>query len=297
VKAGITRIELRLHSAYPEFAEEFLFAQGADAVRQEDAGDDPVLEPPPGATPLWHHTITCGYFAADRDIGAIEAATRALLPDGAVLKIGRRSIVESDWLDNWKEATRPLSFGDGRLWICPTHLDVDAPAAAVVRLDAGLAFGTGSHASTALCLEWLAHHELRGRRVLDYGCGSGILALAALKLGAVSALCVDIDPQALTATRANAEANGLSSRVACASVEQSVDETVDIVLANILAQPLVGLAPQLSRSTRAGGAIVLAGLLDRQAAEVRAAYAASFDFAGDATLDGWTRLSGTRRQL
>jgi ribosomal protein L11 methyltransferase len=174
---------------------------------------------------------------------------------------------------------------------------VETPGAAVVKLDAGLAFGTGTHASTALCLEWLAGHDLRGKRVLDYGCGSGILAIAALKLGAGSAICVDIDPQALTATRSNAEANGVASRVTCASVEQFVDETVDIVLANILAQPLVGLAALLSRCTKPDGSIVLAGLLDRQADEVRLAYALWFDFADDVSLDGWTRLSGTRRHV
>ena len=291
----VTRVELRLRSGHPEFAEELLFAQGADAVRLEDAGDEPLLEPPPGATPLWSRTVTCGYFPPDTDIDAVESALRELLPDGAALKIGRRTIVESDWLENWKESARPLSFGNGRLWICPSHLTVAAPGAAVVTLDAGLAFGTGSHASTALCLEWLATHELRGRRVLDYGCGSGILAIAALKLGAASAVCIDIDPQALTATRGNADANGVGARVTCASVEQSVEQTVDIVLANILAQPLVGLAPRLSRCVRPGGDIVLAGLLDRQAEEVRAAYASWFDFADDASVDGWTRLHGRRR--
>ena len=295
--ARSARLELRLHSNHPEFAEEALFAQGADAVRQEDAADNPVLEPAPGETPLWQQTVTCGYFAADADAGAIESALRELLPDGAALKIERRTVFEHDWVDDWKRYAKLLSFGNGRLWICPTHHQVDAPGAAIVVLDAGLAFGTGTHPSTALCLEWLATHELRGRRVLDFGCGSGILAIAALKLGADAAISVDIDPQALIAARANADANAVGARMRCASVEQFVEETVDIVLANILARPLVGLAPRLSRCLQAGGAIVLAGLLASQSEEVRTAYAQCFEFDDDVVVDGWSRISGTRRAM
>lgn len=290
----LRKIELRLHSQWPEFAEEALFAQGADAVRQEDEADDPVLEPAPGETPLWGHTVTCGYFSEDADLDAVEAALRELLPDGAALRMERRVLIESDWMDAWKQYARPLSFGNGRLWIWPSHLAVDETQGVIVTLDAGLAFGTGTHASTALCLEWLATHDLRDKRVLDFGCGSGILAIAALKLGAASAVGVDIDPQALTATESNADINKVGSRIACASVEQFVDESVDIVLANILAQPLVGLSSRLARCTRMGGSLVLAGLLERQADEVRAAYAPWFDFEADAVTDGWSRVSGTR---
>jgi ribosomal protein L11 methyltransferase len=242
----LRKIELRLHSQWPEFAEEALFAQGADAVRQEDEADDPVLEPAPGETPLWGHTITCGYFSEDADLDSIESVLRELLPDGAELRIERRILIESDWMDAWKQYAKPLPFGGGRLWIWPSHIPIDDSKGVIVNLDAGLAFGTGTHASTALCLEWLATQDLHGKRVLDYGCGSGILAIAALKLGAASAIGVDIDPQALIATRANAEINGVGARIACASVEQFVDETVDIVVANILALPLVGLSAKLA---------------------------------------------------
>jgi ribosomal protein L11 methyltransferase len=294
-RTALKRIELRLHSAQPDFAEEALFAQGADAVRQEDEADDPVLEPAPGETPLWRRTVTCGYFAEDADLEAIEAGLRALLPAEPDLRIERRTLYENEWLEGWKAYAKPLSFGQGRLWIYPSHLTMEAASGAVVTLDAGLAFGTGTHASTALCLEWLATHALAGQRVLDFGCGSGILAIAALKLGADSALAVDIDPQALIATQSNAEANGVGARITCASVAQFVDESVDIVLANILAQPLIGLAARLAGCTRPGGRIVLAGLLERQADEVRAAYAQWFTFDADAVVDGWTRLSGQRR--
>lgn len=287
-------LELRLYSAYPEFAEELLFAHGADAVRQEDEHDDPVLEPAPGETPLWRATVTCGYFPADTDLQPIIAAARSLLPDGATLRTQSRLIAPADWQDAWKQYVKPLPFGGGRLWICPTHEVVAVADAAIVVLDPGLAFGTGTHASTALCLEWLAGQDLRGKQVLDYGCGSGILAIAALKLGAAAAVCVDIDPQALLATQNNAAANGVDARVHCVNPEQHVEQAVDIVLANILAQPLIGLAPRLARCTRAGGAIALAGLLDRQAEEVRAAYTPWFAMNDDAHLDGWTRLAGRR---
>jgi ribosomal protein L11 methyltransferase len=243
---------------------------------------------------LWGHTVTCGYFSEDADLDSIESALRELLPDGAELRIERRVLIESDWMDAWKQYAKPLPFGGGRLWIWPSHIPIDDTKGAIVTLDAGLAFGTGTHPSTALCLDWLATQDLRGKRVLDFGCGSGILAIAALKLGAASAIGVDIDPQALTATRSNAEINGVAARMACASVEQFVDETVDIVLANILAQPLVGLSAKLAHCTCMAGGIVLAGLLERQAEEVRAAYAAWFDFDADAVTDGWSRLSGKR---
>lgn len=292
---SVSAIELRIATAWPDFAEELLFAQGAQAVRQVDAHDEPVLEPPPGETPLWRETITCGVFFPDADLDSAERAARALLPDGADIAIERREIEEADWLEAWKLHARPLAFGGGRLWICPSHLDVDAPDAAIVRLDPGLAFGTGTHPSTALCLEWLAQQDLRGKRVLDFGCGSGILAIAALKLGAESALATDIDPQALIATADNARSNGVESRIACTSVEQFVDEPVDIVLANILARPLIGLAPKLAACTRDGGRIALAGILDEQAAEIRASYEAWFSFEDDDHRDGWSRVAGLRR--
>jgi ribosomal protein L11 methyltransferase len=165
----------------------------------------------------------------------------------------------------------------------------------IVHLDPGLAFGTGTHPSTAMCLDWLARNEIAGKTVLDYGCGSGVLAIAALKLGARHALAIDIDPQALTATQDNAESNAVNTRLVCASVEQAVDEPVDIVLANILARPLVELAKKLAAATKSGGRIVLAGLLERQADEVRAAYAPWFDFEDDGQREGWNRISGIKR--
>lgn len=295
-------IELAVSSRYPEFAEEVLLAQGAVSVVLNDAGDEPLLEPAPGATPLWSHTIARGLFAPATDFDAVRAALREFLPDGAGLSFEQRQVEDQDWIHAWLQHAKPLRFGpDGRpgLWICPSGFQVEEAGADVVQLDPGLAFGTGTHPSTALCLDWIGAQALAGTRVLDYGCGSGILAIAALKRGAAQAVAVDIDPQALTATRGNADINQVADRLRCADVaqftEQAVDEVVDIVLANILAKPLIGLAPELARRIRAGGSIVLAGILQSQADEVRAAYAPWFDFAADGVREDWARVNGIRR--
>ena len=294
--------ELLVSSRYPDFAEEALLAQGAVSVTMTDAGDDPVLEPAPGATPLWQHTITRGLFHPEVDLERVRAVLRELLPDGAELVFEQRRVEDKDWINAWLQHAKPMRFGTADapgLWICPSGHRIEEAAATVVQLDPGLAFGTGTHPSTALCLQWLAVHDLAGKRVLDYGCGSGILAIAALKRGAVHADAVDIDPQALIATRGNAQLNEVDGRLRCASVEQfteqAVDEAVDIVLANILAKPLMQLAPMLARQVRAGGNIVLAGVLQSQADEVRSAYAPWFDFDEDGRQEDWARISGNRR--
>ncbi|MDR3419528.1 MAG: 50S ribosomal protein L11 methyltransferase [Nevskia sp.] len=297
-------IELSLTSRYPEFAEEVLLAHGAVSVDLSDAADEPLLEPPPGATPLWQHTTTRGLFHPETDFEKVRAALRELLPDGAALQVEQRTVKDEDWINAWLQHAKPLRFGAAGkpgLWICPSGHQVDEQDATVVRLDPGLAFGTGTHPSTALCLQWLAVHDVAGRSVLDFGCGSGILAIAALKRGAAQALAVDIDPQALVATRGNAQLNAVDQWIRCADAaqfaEQAVDDSVDIVLANILARPLIELAPTLSRCVRPGGSIVLAGVLQTQADEVRAAYAPWFDFDDDGLREDWACLSGTRRRL
>ena len=295
-------IELAVTSAYPEFAEEVLLAQGAVSTSFTDAADDPILEPEPGATPLWRQTKAHGLFAPDADFAAVRAALRDLLPDGASLQFEERLLEDQDWIKAWLQHARPMRFGAADapgLWICPSGHRIAEAAATVVQLDPGLAFGTGTHPSTALCLQWLALHDLAGKRVLDYGCGSGILAIAALKRGAAHADAVDIDPQALIATQGNAELNRVDGHLRCASVaqftEQAVDEPVDIVLANILAKPLMQLAPMFARRLHAGGRIVLAGVLQSQADEVRSVYAPWFEFDDDGLQEDWARISGTRR--
>lgn len=289
-------LQLAVCSRHPEFAEELLLAAGAQAVSLVDAADDPVLEPAPGTTPLWPQTKTLGLFDTGADLDAVRTLLHENLPDGSDLTFEENQIEDQDWVRAWLQHAQPLRFGD-RLWICPSGHRVEASDAVVIDLDPGLAFGTGNHPSTALCLEWLAGAELEGRRVLDYGCGSGVLAIAALKLGAAQTHAIDIDPQAVLASNDNAARNGVAARLRSVLPEQldAPSACYDVVLANILAGPLVSLAPLLAQHVKAGGWIVLAGLLQRQADEVCAAYAPWFEFDPPGEREGWIRLNGQRR--
>lgn len=289
-------LQLRIHTTYPEFADELLQAQGAQAVSFIDAEDDPVLEPPPGATPLWAQTVTLGLFTEDTDLAPVIATLRELLPDGADADMRHELIEDQDWIRIWLKDCPPLKFGD-KLWVVPHEKigEVRQPDAVILKLDPGLAFGTGTHPTTALCLEWLAGQNLRGQTVLDYGCGSGVLAIAALLLGAERAICVDIDPQALIATRDNAAVNGVADRIEAMLPGDFIPFPADVVVANILAGPLVQLAPLLATSVRQGGKLALAGLLDRHAEEIHSAYDPWFDLDEDVSREGWTRVSGRCR--
>ncbi len=288
-----TWIELAVASHYPEFAEEVLLSCGALSVTMTDAADVPVLEPLPGETPLWPATITKGLFTAGTDLDRVRAALAEQLPDGETAGTEILKVEDRDWVRAWLDHAEAMQFGE-RLWICPTGREVTAADAIIVHLDPGLAFGTGTHPSTSMCLDWLSLNEVDGKTVLDYGCGSGVLAIAALKLGASSALAIDIDPQAITATLDNAQTNQVAERITCAGIEHAVTEQYDIVLANILARPLIELATKLAAATKPGGRVVLAGLLERQAEEVRAAYAPWFAFETDGERDGWNRISGRK---
>lgn len=289
-------LELVVNSRYPEFAEELLIAAGAHAVIQSDGADEPVLEPLPGATPLWLHTLTAGLFDAAADLSRIREILTQSLPADDILHFLERQVGDEDWIRSWRQNAPVLHFGE-RLWICPSGHEVRAPEAAVVHLDPGLAFGTGSHPSTALCLDWLARFSLDGVRILDYGCGSGILAIAALRLGAQYAQATDIDEQALGAAFENARRNNVSHRLSIGNPESLVrsNAAFDVIVANILAKPLIDLAPKLSTYVTQNGHIVLAGILDRQVGEVCEAYGPWFRFEEPVTREGWTRLVGQRR--
>lgn len=286
-------LQLRISSAHPEFVEEILLGNGAVGVSFIDGEDRPVLEPLPGETPLWENTVTLGLFHDNADLAPAQAALRELLPDGDTVKITSELIEDQDWVRAWLDHWHPLKFGE-RLWVAPTEKigEINDPNAIILKLDPGLAFGTGTHPTTALCLEWLSQQDLKDKIVLDYGCGSGILAIAALKLGAAQAICVDIDPQALIATENNAKENGVLDKVKVMLPEEFAPFPADFVIANILARPLISLAPMLSSSVRPGGKIVLAGLLERQQEDVRVAYSTWFTSEPDQVKDGWTRLAG-----
>ncbi|HKU17553.1 MAG TPA: 50S ribosomal protein L11 methyltransferase [Steroidobacteraceae bacterium] len=283
------QLTLPIGAADPAPFEDALLAAGAASITLEDAGDDPVLEPPPGTTPLWPHVRIKALFDAGTDPDAL----RALFPGATFEHVADRA-----WEREWLKDFRPMRFGQ-RLWICPggqrPQLDASAAPPCLVELDPGLAFGTGTHPTTALCLEWLDSAPLTGKYVVDYGCGSGVLAIAALKLGAATALAVDIDPQALIATRDNAARNHVAGRLDVALPDAAAGAQADILLANILAEPLLDLAPAFAERVTTGGSLVLSGLLQNQAGPVASRYAAWFDMRPATVRDDWALLYGMRR--
>ncbi len=289
---------LTLGNLDPEAAETACFDAGALSVTLQDAGDAPILEPAPGATPLWPSVALAALYDAATVPATLAARLRRAL-GAPELEIRFETLADRVWEREWLKDFRPMRFGR-RLWICPGGLTppVDertADAPVIVWLDPGLAFGTGTHATTALCLDWLDGAPLAGERVLDVGTGSGILAIAAIKLGAASVHAQDIDPQALIATRDNAERNAVSAALAIAPADAPWGSGYGLVLANILAEPLIALASQIAAATRPGGAVVLSGLLTGQAPAVAAAYGPWFDMEVPRLRDDWALLAGRRR--
>lgn len=301
------QLTLAVGSADPEPFEDALLAAGALSITLEDAADNPVLEPAPGTTPLWPSVQIKALFDAAADPVVLEALLLSQLP-GPLPTLHFAKLEDRPWEREWLKDFRPMRFGR-RLWICPdgqrpeevnggrrTADSAERRLQSVfIDLDPGLAFGTGTHPTTALCLEWLDGAEVHDRTVIDYGCGSGILAIAALKLGARSALGIDIDPQAIIATRENATRNAVADRLDACTVAEMHPQPADIVLANILAEPLLMLGSTLASLVKPGGTIVLSGLLEEQAAQVATHYAAWFDIAPTSVRDGWARIDGIRK--
>ncbi|MCX2803029.1 50S ribosomal protein L11 methyltransferase [Microbulbifer thermotolerans] len=278
---------------HAEKIEEALLFAGAVSVTLQDNADQPILEPGLGEVPLWDHTRVTGLFDAEVDTAVTEAKAAAYLCE--LLPNARwEQLEDKDWEREWMSHYKPIRCGD-KLWICPSWCEPPEPEAVNLLLDPGLAFGTGTHPTTFLCLQWLGQENLTGKNVIDFGCGSGILGIGAILLGAARASGTDIDPQALIASRDNAERNGIDpAHFPVYLPEQLPREKADIVLANILAGPLVELAPQLSELTRIGGRICLSGILSSQADQVKAAYREWIDFDADGLHEDWVRLSGTR---
>ena len=270
--------------------EETLWSLGAQSVTLVDADDKPILEPAPGETPLWNHAVITGLFD-DRLQPSILREQIIQQLDSDQLTIEVTPLEDQDWTRAWMDAFQPMQFGE-RLWVCPLHLEPPDSNAVNLRLDPGLAFGTGTHPTTSLCLSWL-DANLKHKNILDYGCGSGILAIAALLLGAEHADCVDIDFQALQATRDNAQVNDVLDHIdTCKPEKLPADAGYDLVLANILSGPLTELAPILARHVLPGGDIVLSGILNEQAESVREAYSQFFDMTTTRELDDWVLLHG-----
>ncbi len=275
-----------------DLVESLLEDLSALSITMQDAGDDPVLEPDVGATPLWKNTRVIALFSSDTSIELIRSQ---LLHQGfSDTAIVSETIEDRDWEREWMTHFKPMQFGR-RLWICPSWHTPDQNDTINLMLDPGLAFGTGTHPTTALCLTWLDSQELRGTNLLDFGCGSGILGIAGLLLGAARVSGVDIDPQALDASRENATRNGVSKQLTLYPPEAFQPATqFDYVIANILAKPLIDLAPNLAAHCRPQGKLALSGILKDQEVEVATAYAPYFSLESAEYQDDWVLISGKR---
>ncbi len=264
---------------------------GASAVTFQDNEDQPIYEPEIGTTPLWAATNVIALFDAEIDTNLIIHLLTGMLAPDTVPNYRIEAVEDKDWVREWMDNFHPMSFGE-RLWICPSwHTPPDENAVNIM-LDPGLAFGTGTHPTTALCLNWLDQADVKDKIVIDYGCGSGILAIAAALLGAKKVIGVDTDPQALEATQANAERNGV--QIDTYLPDDCPDITCDLLLANILAGPLQLLAERLANLTNAGAPIVLSGILDIQAEYVSKSYQAWFAMELPVLKDEWIRLVGQK---
>ncbi|TDX99591.1 50S ribosomal protein L11 methyltransferase [Thiohalophilus thiocyanatoxydans] len=266
---------------------------GAASVTLQDAADQPLLEPAPGSMPIWSETRVIGLFPADQDPGLLIERINPLLAE-PVAEWKAEPLEDQNWVRSWMDHFQPMQFGR-RLWIVPGGYTPPDPQAVNILLDPGLAFGTGTHPTTRLCLEWLDAHPPTDQDVIDYGCGSGILAIAARKLGARHLWGVDNDPQALLATAENLRKNGIEAGVSLHLPGALPPETtVPLLLANILAGPLISLAPQLASHVQPGGSIVLAGILDTQMDDVIAAYQPFFEMQLYRQIEEWVCLAGTK---
>ena len=282
-----------------EFLEDMLLLCGAGAVSMLDGADQPVFEPIKGTTPLWQDTQVMGLFEADTDADALldylGNGWKATFANAPFPNYKLEILEDKDWERQWMDRFEPLKFGS-RLWVCPSWKPVPDPMAVNLMLDPGLAFGTGSHPTTALCLQWIAEQDWQGKTVIDYGCGSGILAIGAMLMGAKRVLGVDNDTQALTATKDNAQRNGISAQAIPVFLpENTPKEAVDVMLANILAGPLIDMAAHLAELTKARGLITLSGILEQQADAVVKAYSPWFDMHTVASKDEWVRIDGIKR--
>jgi len=264
---------------------------GASAVTFEDNADQPIYEPEIGTTPLWQATNVIALFDADENTQGILAQLTTLMAPIALPSYRIEAIEDKDWVREWMDNFHPMCFGE-KLWICPSWHQPPKPDAVNILLDPGLAFGTGTHPTTELCLNWLDQADLKDKSVIDYGCGSGILAIAAALLGAKKVIGIDTDPQALEATQANAERNNV--QIATYLPQDCPNERADVVLANILAGPLQALAPTLASLSHPNADIILSGILESQADTVGMCYRSSFTMQAPAQKKEWIRLVGQR---
>ena len=295
------KIELPATASSVDSLSEALTSCGALAVSIEGDDTDAVFEETPGSQGVWHHSRVSGLFQADIDVDTVIKQIEGCT--GGAVDYRIEEVQDRAWQSAWRERCKPLHFGE-RLWICPAGFIPPTTVGTVtVLIDPGLAFGTGTHVTTALCLEWLVTHPCQGEAVIDYGCGSGILAIAALKLGAAFAWGVDIDPRALQVSADNARRNGVDERYRALTPQALPGQvSADIVFANIFARPLIGLAPDLRRLVRPGGLLLLTGFLADQVESVHQHYAPAFSLQTYLREDGdhdhcWAMLVGHRKAV
>lgn len=266
---------------------------GACSITYMDAQDDPILEPLPGEQRLWPNTQVIGLFRNDEDIDLKVSYLQHNYGDN--MPIAAHELESRDWVRAWMDNFKPIKCGE-RLWICPTWCKVDEPNAVTVMLDPGLAFGTGTHPTTFLCLGFLDRQkDLHDLEVLDYGCGSGILAIAALKLGAKHAYGVDIDEQALIASKDNAERNAVGDKLSLFMGNDKDIKPCPVVVANILAGPLAELEPNIAKLCISGGRLALSGILETQVEEVVDAYKQDFDITNVTVRESWALIEAIRK--
>ncbi|WP_199610615.1 50S ribosomal protein L11 methyltransferase [Flocculibacter collagenilyticus] len=269
----------------------------AQAVTFMDAKDTPIFEPKIGEVVYWANTVVIGLFDAETNMQAVvdylqaQPVIQQFGDDQFVYKV--EQLEDKDWEREWMDNFHPIKFGE-RLWICPSWRDIPDPNAVNVMLDPGLAFGTGTHATTALCLEWLEQLDLTDKTVVDFGCGSGILGIAALKLGAKRVIGIDIDPQAIEASKENAKRNGVEGQIELYLPANQPSLEADIVVANILAEPLISLSDVIMAYLKPQGEYVLSGILDSQINNIRSVYQQYGSLADDKIKDEWARVSGKK---
>lgn len=272
---------------------DFFSNLGAVSVTYMDAEDEPVYEPAIGETRIWSNTQVIALYELDAEPELIKTRVLRQFKQEDLHKWLHEEVADQEWERAWMDYYKPMKFA-GKLWVCPTDQEQFETGTVCLTLDPGLAFGTGTHPTTALCLEWLARHELTGKTVIDYGCGSGILAVAAILLGAKIAHAVDIDPQALTATQGNALKNNVQDKIRYYLPEQFEPFQADIVLANILAEPLIDMSEQTCALLVSGGQLVLSGILHEQVESVISAYHKHITFSPLVQQEDWVRLDGIK---
>jgi len=295
------QIHITVEQAQVDFTETLLSSLGAVSVTLDDAENQDLLEPLPGETPLWNKVIVTGIYAQEDDeqidVEALETFIRTQMPDAPM----RSEFLEDQaWERTWMDAYEPIQIAE-KYWIVPEWMQAPEADAVNIKLDPGLAFGTGNHASTFLCLQWLGKIDVKDKIVIDYGCGSGILGVAALLLGAKKVYATDIDPQAVLATKQNAELNGVLDRLYVGLPEEFnavlADQKADVFVANILAGPLMALAAEFSTLIKSEGEFALAGVIEEQVTDVSNVYSEFFDIVEVEKRDeNWCRISGSRQK-